>query len=269
MRGRRGSRSFLISMWLLPLAVGAAHGDSAPQVRFPDPDIGVDALAAREKAQRATVGQFKVFYDFQFTDRVKESGITFVHHVVDDAGMYYKPVHYDHGNGIAVADVDGDGLDRHLLRQPARRQRALEEPRRRQVQEHHAGGRRRAGRPDRRHRVVRRHRQRRRPGPVRHHGPRRQRAVRERRPRALQGHLEGGRRRLRRPLVGRGVLRLRQRRPARPVSSATSAGTRPTTRGAAAHYVGLTDAFSGHLHPDRVRDRASSTGTWAATGSRT
>src|SRR6202035_3379838 len=51
-----------------------------------------------------------VFYQFQFADRVKESGITFVHHIVDDAGRHYKAVHYDHGNGIAVADVDGDGL---------------------------------------------------------------------------------------------------------------------------------------------------------------
>ena len=29
---------------------------------------------------------------------------------MDDAGKTYKPIHYDHGNGIAVADVDGDGL---------------------------------------------------------------------------------------------------------------------------------------------------------------
>jgi hypothetical protein len=41
---------------------------------------------------------------------VTQSGITFVHHIVDDAGLTYKPVHYDHGNGVAVADVDGDGL---------------------------------------------------------------------------------------------------------------------------------------------------------------
>ena len=41
---------------------------------------------------------------------MKESGITFVQHIVDDAGIDYKAVHYDHGNGIAVADVDGDGL---------------------------------------------------------------------------------------------------------------------------------------------------------------
>ncbi len=55
----------------------------------------------------ATVG---AFHDFQFTNRVAESGITFRNHIVDDAGRTYKAAHYDHGNGIAVADVDGDGL---------------------------------------------------------------------------------------------------------------------------------------------------------------
>jgi hypothetical protein len=79
-------------------------------VRYPDPDVGIAALPARAQAQRDTVGQFKVPYDFQFADRVAQSGITFVHHVVDDAALYYKPVHYDHGTGIAAADVDGDGL---------------------------------------------------------------------------------------------------------------------------------------------------------------
>ena len=82
----------------------------SPQVRYPDPDLGVNTLNARARAQRATTDQFKVPYDFQFSDRVKESGITFVHRIVDDAGVDYKPVHYDHGNGVAVADVDGDGL---------------------------------------------------------------------------------------------------------------------------------------------------------------
>jgi hypothetical protein len=79
-------------------------------VLYPDPDVGVAALVARAKAQRDTIGQFTVPYDFQFTDRLADSGIAFVHHVVEDAARYYKPVHYDHGSGIAAADVDGDGL---------------------------------------------------------------------------------------------------------------------------------------------------------------
>ena len=51
-----------------------------------------------------------VFRDFQFTDRIADSGIDFRHRVVDDAGKSYKAAHYDHGNGVAIADVDGDGL---------------------------------------------------------------------------------------------------------------------------------------------------------------
>jgi len=33
-----------------------------------------------------------------------------VHHAVPEATDNYMRVHYDHGTGIAVADVDGDGL---------------------------------------------------------------------------------------------------------------------------------------------------------------
>ena len=106
---------------IAPLLIGAvlASGCGSPaptqtraphDVVVPNPDIGADALQARRKAQLDTASQFKVFYEFQFADRVAESGITFVQHIVQDAGLHYKAVHYDHGNGIAVADVDGDGL---------------------------------------------------------------------------------------------------------------------------------------------------------------
>jgi enediyne biosynthesis protein E4 len=78
--------------------------------RYPEPDIGIDTLDLRKEAQLATTSQFKVFYQFHFTDKLEESGITFVHHAVDEATRNYSPVHYDHGNGMAVADVDGDGL---------------------------------------------------------------------------------------------------------------------------------------------------------------
>ena len=95
---------------IAPVVFGQASSDSRTQVIFPNPDSGADTLAARKKAQMETVKQFKVFHQFQFTDKVRESGITFVNHAVDDATRHYKPVHYDHGTGIAVADVDGDGL---------------------------------------------------------------------------------------------------------------------------------------------------------------
>jgi hypothetical protein len=99
-----------IGLQLAILSAIALQG-ATTTIRYPTPDVGVSTLAARAKAQRDTVSQFKVFYQFQFHDRLLESGITFFNHVVDDAAKFHKPVHYDHGTGIAVADVDGDGLE--------------------------------------------------------------------------------------------------------------------------------------------------------------
>jgi hypothetical protein len=90
---------------------GPQNQAQSPQViRFPDPDFGVNSFPARQKAELQAVNEFKVFYQFKFTDKLKESGITFYQHIVEDSGRHYKQVHYDHGSGVAVADVDGDGL---------------------------------------------------------------------------------------------------------------------------------------------------------------
>ncbi|HWW84966.1 MAG TPA: CRTAC1 family protein [Vicinamibacterales bacterium] len=106
----------IIAMTVCAAFAGGCRQSTSPassppaQVRTPNPDVGVDTLAQRKQAQLAAVADFKVFYQFTFVDKLKDSGITFVHHIVEDAGKHYKAVHYDHGNGIAVADVDGDGL---------------------------------------------------------------------------------------------------------------------------------------------------------------
>jgi enediyne biosynthesis protein E4 len=63
----------------------------------------------RDEQVKAVQG-VTAFHDFQFTDRLTASGISFRHRIVDDAGKTYKAAHYDHGNGLAIADVDGDGL---------------------------------------------------------------------------------------------------------------------------------------------------------------
>ena len=95
---------------LIALALAANAFQRPPEVRYPPTDAGVDTLAARADAQKQTAGQFDVFHQFRFDDRLAASGISFVHRIVDDAGLTYKAVHYDHGNGLAVADIDGDGL---------------------------------------------------------------------------------------------------------------------------------------------------------------
>ena len=106
-------RPALASLVVAALAAGCSRSTPPKpvvDVRTPDPDVGVAALDARRDAQIAAAAQFGVFHDFRFADRLTDSGITFVHHIVEDAGVHYKAVHYDHGTGIAVADVDGDGL---------------------------------------------------------------------------------------------------------------------------------------------------------------
>lgn len=109
---------FMSSMVVAGLALmsfGSADEPSPPVpsplvVNVPPVDVGAQTLEARAAAERAAADQIGVFHGFHYTDRLPESGITFRHHIVDDSGKHYKAVHYDHGSGTAVADVDGDGL---------------------------------------------------------------------------------------------------------------------------------------------------------------
>jgi hypothetical protein len=72
--------------------------------------VTLQYLAQRKQQQITDTQGRQAFFGFQFTNRVRESQIKFEHHIVDDAGKNYKAAHYDHGNGLAVADIDGDGL---------------------------------------------------------------------------------------------------------------------------------------------------------------
>ena len=108
--GLLGLRGLYVVLVASAIACGR-QGPAAPvQLRTPNPDVGVDTLASRQKAQREAVNRSQVPHDFQFSDKLEASGITFVQRIVEDAGKHYKAVHYDHGTGVAVADVDGDGL---------------------------------------------------------------------------------------------------------------------------------------------------------------
>ena len=75
---------------------------------IPPTDENLVTFDLRQYQQELSLWRFDVFHDFRFTNKVAESGIDFLHQIVDDCGKFSKAVHYDHGNGMAAADVDGD-----------------------------------------------------------------------------------------------------------------------------------------------------------------
>ena len=103
-----------VSIWTVTLLVVTtlkAASSQEPQMLAEPPEI-IDPpwIESRRQAQLAIIDQFEVFCHFKFSDQIVRSGIHFYNKVVDDSGKYWQPVHYDHGNGVAVADVNGDGL---------------------------------------------------------------------------------------------------------------------------------------------------------------
>lgn len=79
------------------------------KIPFPKDLLNPTWLESRRKDQIEKANGYEVFCDFTFNDELEASGILFRNKIVDDAGKDYMPAHYDHGNGIAIADVDGDG----------------------------------------------------------------------------------------------------------------------------------------------------------------
>ena len=146
-----------------------------PQVVFYPPEVTETGwLAERAAAQKADAASWKTFAGFGFRDARAESGIDWTHAIVDDAGIDYKGVHYDHGTAVAVADVDGDGLlDLYFVNQLGNNALWRNEGDG-TLRGHHLRGRRRRVRADLRGRVLRGHRQRRRSRSLRDDGARRE-----------------------------------------------------------------------------------------------
>src|SRR5690349_11300205 len=110
--GSLGAGLLLLSALGLGKAEAAASTNAAMQVIDPY-NLNAKTLQFLEESKRRQLQEaqsWQVFHDFQFSDHYADSGITFEHHVVDDAAKNWKPAHYDHGSAVAVADVDGDGL---------------------------------------------------------------------------------------------------------------------------------------------------------------
>ena len=108
MRPIRGRRPLGPTLSLGLALVVAACGEHA-RAAAPPPTAAPQWLLDGGPFEALMTGRSTVDRAFRFTDARAASGITFVDRVVDDAARTYKPAHYDHGTGVAAADVDGDG----------------------------------------------------------------------------------------------------------------------------------------------------------------
>ena len=99
----------------LLLLLAAFYGVLAVEAQSPKPLYVPPEISAppwmedRRAGQLAAAEQFDIFHQFSFLDQIEQSGIRFRNHITEESGKHWLPIHYDHGNGIAVADVDGDG----------------------------------------------------------------------------------------------------------------------------------------------------------------
>lgn len=83
----------------------------AETVYVPDSSaVTAGQVELRKRSQLANAKRWDVFSGFSFERQPLPAALSWTHTIVDDAGKDYKAVHYDHGNGIAVADVNNDGL---------------------------------------------------------------------------------------------------------------------------------------------------------------
>ena len=89
MRNRLLPTSQFILETVLLIVSGVAI-DSSPCARSPDEDMGRDSLPQRKAAQMEAASRFGGFHYFQFSDQLQPSGISFVHHGVDDVTKHMR-----------------------------------------------------------------------------------------------------------------------------------------------------------------------------------
>ena len=111
-------RTVMFPLLIFSLQTQGDTSTSVEEIYVPEDVTNPAWINDRKDTQIESAETINVYHQFTFTDAQSESGIEFLHRIVDDAGKHYKAVHYDHGNGIAVADINGDNfLDIYLVSQ--------------------------------------------------------------------------------------------------------------------------------------------------------
>lgn len=96
----------------------AISDDKMTHLAQPPEIVSNDWLNERQRTQSEAIESAAVFHGFRFRNQVTQSGIDFDPQIVDEQRWRLQVNHYDHGNGVAVADVDGDGhLDIYFVAQ--------------------------------------------------------------------------------------------------------------------------------------------------------
>src|SRR6187397_3025871 len=96
-------KTFASVRWL-PFAALLAACEKSPSAP-PDPAAPANPAKPAGAPAAAPSGALP-----KFTDVLAGSGIDFRHHFLDsETGSYYQVNPYDHGSGVYVVDVDGDG----------------------------------------------------------------------------------------------------------------------------------------------------------------
>jgi hypothetical protein len=109
--GRIRGRGYAPTAEGIPLLMADVKRMFAERKAVPPEIIEPAWLLSRAEEQFEAGRNYEPFHGFQFNDRLLESRIRFRNKIVDDAGKHYKAGHYDHGNGVAIADVDLDGRE--------------------------------------------------------------------------------------------------------------------------------------------------------------
>lgn len=96
----------------------SASGDNVTHLAQPPMILDSEWFDDTRALQQNAAASSSINLNFRLTDNLESTGITLAPQIVDDQRWRLQVNHYDHGNGISVADVDGDGrLDIYFVTQ--------------------------------------------------------------------------------------------------------------------------------------------------------